>query len=309
MATIDDIREKAHQEFLKESAGLQVDTTGLPSIRDRHRADVKRKPEPKFAQPYSAGYTAKRNALPRALARMANEISENARDPYRDEVIRSLGMSSGSEGIGVSYFRESETGEEIAIEIQRTDDGNWCATYDGKRHVATERDTLLMGISRTINNNRHSLTDDQKREICLICTANEDGFYRGVARYVSGITGIPESETMSDSALLDSRNASAFDEAIAFCWLAIRPSFSPGDDWDEFVSQYARGRSLNIFVLDGARAAYEKRNEAAVRDAMLSTLDAEQPEEPPPTYQQLDDLDADGLNALYHQTLRAHSRR
>ncbi len=295
----------AYQEFLKESAGLSVDVSGLTSIRDRQRAEKKRKPEPKFAQPYSAGYSPKRNALPRALARMANEISENARDPYRDEVIRSLGTSSASEGTGVSYFRESGTGEDIAIDIQRTHDGNWCASYDGKRHVAADRDTLLAGISRAINNNRRSLTDDQKREICLICTASEDGFYRGVAKYVGGITGIPESETMSDSALLDSRNAKAYDEAVAFCWLAIRPDFSPGDDWDDFVRDYARGRSLNIFVLDGARSQYEKRSEAAAREALLSTID-EQPEAP--TYRELDQLGDGELASQLNSVRREHAR-
>lgn len=305
--SIDDVREQAHQEFLRESAGLHVDVSGLPSIRDRQRADTEKKPEPQFSQPYNAGYSAKRNALPRALAAMANKISSDPRDPYRDDVVRALGFPSETEGTGECHFRVADTGESVVLNIQRTSDGNWCASYDGKRHVAEDRDTLLAGISRAINNDRRGITDDQKRGIYMVCNSGGQGFYRGVAKYVSARTGIPEDEVLADSTLLNSRNAAAFDEAILFCWFAIRADFSPPANWEEFVRAHAQGRSLNIAMLDAARSAWERQAESAAREALLSTISDAPPAEPP-TYRELDQLGDDELARQLHGVKREYTR-
>ena len=304
-----EMSEEAYQTFLKESAGLQVDTRGIPSINSRQQAEIDRhkKPEPKFSKPYEYDGDSRRpKVLARTLARMVNEISSNKNDPYRGDVLRALNdVPSDSEGIGVSYFTETETGEEIAIDIQRTRDGWWTAVVNGERHRAQDRDTLLSAISRTLNNNVRELTDAEKRG-CSVIAANV-GFHSGLIRYLSLRTGLAAAGVWDEfgSLPLDDRKHRLLKEGIELCWLAIRPEFAPGPDWSEFLDRYAHGRNYSVLLLDGARVAYETR---AIFQPKANTASEPEPE-PAPSYGDLDDLNTGDLNALYQRTAVAHSKR
>jgi len=306
--SIKDIQEKAQEDFERESAGLNIDLSGFPAIRDRRQAETekKRKPEKPLAQPYSREYQPRPGALTKSLARMANDISRDRRDPYYEDVIR-LGVPSGSEGTGVCHFRLSERGESIEIDIQRTRDGWWTAEINGERHRAETRDTLLSAISRTLNNNVHELTDAEKRECSVIALTT--GFDAALIRYLMLRTGFSEEGVRSEfgSFPLDDRKHRLLIEGVELCWLALNVDFTPGDDWSAFVLRYAAGRNYSVPLLNGARVAYESR--AIFQPQTDTAPEAELEPESGPSYRELDDLATDDLNSLYQRTAMAHSKR
>jgi len=310
--SIKDIQERAQEEFERESAGLNIDLSGFPAIRDRRQAEAekKRKPEKPLAQPYSREYQPRPGALTKSLARMANEIASDKRDPYYKDLLQ-LDVPSASEETGVCHFRLSETGESVAIDIQRTRDGWWTAEVNGERHRAETRDTLLSAISRTLNNNVHELTDAEKRE-CSV-TALVMGFDAALIRFLMLRTGLSEDGVRSEfgELPLSDRKHRLLCEGVELCWLALNVDFMPGDDWSGFLSKYAAGRNYSVPLLNGARVAYETQRESIARNAILSQVHAapEQAPEQAPDYEDIDDLNTDDLNALYQRTARVHSKR
>ncbi|MGA8367802.1 MAG: hypothetical protein WB716_10850 [Candidatus Acidiferrales bacterium] len=305
MATREQITDEAYESFVRESAGLSVDMSSLPGVRARQprKREDENFIDPRFA-PLSTTQTP---GLRRALAKFANE---NTGDREVVDVLTMGGVKDNSEGReGLVHFTVSETGEDVAIEITRTRDG-WCGTVNGKRHAAATRDALLSGIVRSLNSDTRELTDVEKRRCAALCFAPNAGFLRAVGQYVAYKTGMALEDAMTDTAYLETKNAKAFDEATHFCWLTLRGDFSPSDEWRGFLSSYALGRSLNIAILDGARAAFEKRQEAAAREMLLSPTVEAGPEEapPPPSYEELDALDDNSLSQHLRSVRRTQAK-
>jgi hypothetical protein len=297
------VRDVAYEQFEKETAGWNLDTSGWPSIHNR------RQPRPKggegmidnrFAPLASDSPGKLRNDLTRF-------VNRNARDTEVSEALR--GVKDGSEGErGIVHFTIRETGQDIEVEVRKVD-GLWCGTADGANYKSPTRDGLLSAISRALNApSSHELTDAQKRECSILCQSA--GFYRGVARYVALKTGLDEREVLDDATVLDSRYAHVFNEAVLHCWLALRTDFAPAEDFSDFVAWYAQGRNWSLQLLDGARAEYLRQREEANREALLSPVPA-QPLEPEagPDYATLDSIDGEDFNDLYRRTLREHSKR
>lgn len=308
---VDDVREQAHKEFLRESAGWQVDTSGLPSIRDRQRADAPKKVEKPLAQPYSREYQPRPGALTRSLAQMANQIAADNHDPYRRDVLEALNaVQNDAEGTGITYFAV-RGGESVPVDIQRDREGNWFAHIEGKRHSAATRDTLLSAISREVQGTGlRDLTSAEEREISIVCQSQ--GFYRGVAKYISLRTGgaVDEYEAMSDASVLDPRRGHLYDQACHACWLACHVDFSPDDTWPEFLAVYRGARHLSSGLLDGARCAFEAHKETMARESILSQVATQvtEPQETPPTYAELDALPDDELSRQLHNVKKEYSR-
>jgi hypothetical protein len=308
--SIEDIQAKAHEEFLRESAGWQVDTSGLPSTRDRQRADAEKnkRPEKPLAQPYSREYQPRPNALLRQISVMANAAAKDRRDPYHEDILRVLPANASDVPDGTVIFTISATGEERGIEVRKVD-GLWTAHVDGTKITGQTRDVLLSAVSRELNQNVRDLNDAQKRECCVI--AMTIGFDAGLIRYLSLRTGFPEDAVRSEfgSLPLDDRKHRLLREGVALCWLAMNTDFSPGGDWSAFVEEYAAGRNYSLPLLNGARVAYEAHRDSIAREALLSTMtEVAQPEEAPPTYRDLDELSDDELSRQLHGVKKEYSR-
>ena len=309
--SIDDVREQAHEEFLKESAGWQVDTSGLPSIRDRQRAEAEKnkKPEKPFAQSYSREYIPRPKALLRQISAMANAAEKDRRDPYRQDILDALPPERTADAPdGTVVFRISATGEERPIEVHKVD-GLWTARVDGVKLTGQTRDVLLSAVSRELNMGPRRLTDAELRECSLLVHSPSGGFWRALQRYVSIKANIPEAEVLRDETLLNPNLAEVVNEAVSYLWLALRTDFVPGSDWPEFLAVCAAGRPYSIALCDGVRLQYEKARESAARDALLSTVDAEPPaEEEVPTYRELDQLGDEELAKQLHDVKVQYGR-
>jgi hypothetical protein len=245
--------------------------------------------------------------LRRALTTFVNK---NARDKEVSDILRIGGVHDDSEGpTGTCIFHVTETGAELRVQIEHLDGGDgWTGKVNGNRYHAPTRDGLLSLISRELNNNVRNLTGAELREISILCQTPGQGFYPGVARYVAKRTGMPESEVLTDAAVLDNRTSRVYDEAVNFCFLAVHGDFSPGAEWNDFVAQYARGRHYNFALLEGAKAEYQRQVEASVRETLLSATDElPQPDEPP-TYNELDQLNDADLSGQFLSVKRERAK-
>jgi hypothetical protein len=301
--TAERVKDAATEAFLREADGWQVDHPLL------HRPVMKPESGPtmideRFGQLADDRPMKLRNALTRF-------VNAHSREKEIADVLQQGGIVDGSEGrTGVCIFHVSDTGEEIPINIERLDGGDgWTGKALGKRYHAATRDDVIGLISRELNNNQRNLTSAELRDITILCCTTGEGFYSGVKRYVAKRTGMDEDEVLTDSAIRDGKHASIYDSAVLHCWLAIRPDFSPGEDFGGFVAQFAMGRHLSVALLDGCRQEYEKRCEALSREALFSTVspDVERAEEPP-TYNQLDALSDDDITAQFRSVRREQAR-
>ncbi len=303
--TKDQISQESYDTFIKDAAGWNVDLSSLPSIQARQVK--KSKSGDTFIDDRFAPLASDRpHKLRKALTKFAND---NHSDREVADVLKQGGVVDGSEGrTGTCIFTISATGEELPVEIEWID-GTWTGTANGKRYHALTRDGVLSLISKDLNNNVRNLTSAELREITILCNTAGEGFYSGVKRYVAKRTGMDEDEVLTDAAIRDSKTSSVYDSGVLHCWLAIRPDFSPGEDFGAFVAQFAMGRHLSVALLDGCRKDYERRSEAMAREALMSTIspDAEQSEEPP-TYNQLDALNDDELAAQFRGVRRTQAR-
>jgi hypothetical protein len=297
------VRDTAAEVFLRESEGWQVD----------HPLTRKGTTKPGSGSTFiDDRFAPLANDRPLRLRRaLTTFVNKNARDKEISDILRVGGVHDDSEGpTGTCIFHVTETGEELHVQVEHLDGGDgWTGKVNGKRYHALTRDGLLSLISRELNNNVRNLTGAELREISILCQTAGQGFYRGVAKYVAKKTGMPESEVLSDSALLDNRNARVFDEAVNFCFLAVHGDFSPGPEWNDWLARYARGRHYNFALLEGAKAAYEREIETAARESLLSTAnnEATQPDEPP-TYNELDQLNDDELSGQFTSVKRERAK-
>jgi hypothetical protein len=296
------VRDTATETFLREAEGWQVDH---PLTR-KQTADASS----------GSGFIDDRfaplaNDRPLRLRRaLTTFVNKNARDKEVSDILRIGGVHDDSEGpSGACIFHVTETGAELRVQIEHFDGSDgWTGKVNGQRYHAPTRDGLLSLISRELNNNVRNLTGAELREISILCQTPGQGFYSGVARYVAKKTGRPESEALTDAAVLDNRTAGVYDEAVNFCFLAIHGDFSPGPEWNDWLAQYARGRHYNFALLEGAKTEYQRQLEESARQALLSIgTDTTQAEEPP-TYNELDQLNDDELSGQFTSVKRERAK-
>lgn len=296
------VSDAAYDAFVKESAGWNVDQSGLPSVQARQNRKTKGGDgmiDERFA-PLASDRPLK---LRRALTKFAND---NSRDAEVAAVLRNVkDDADGHEG--AVFFTIRATGQQLAVNVERTRDG-WTAIADGQRYTAATRDDLLSAISKGLNDHARDLTAADLREVSQTCALQ--GYLYGIAKYCALKTGTSEQDILSDydGYVLDARNARLVDESMSFCFLACSPEFSPGADWPSFLAYYANGRHYSWPLMQGAKAAYIEERQQARRDAILSPPAEPPAPEEPPTYTELDELGNGQLDELYRSTLKVHAR-
>lgn len=131
----------------------------------------------------------------------------------------------------------------------------------------------------------------------------EEIFVTAIKMYIKAASGPNDEATLADIRFLRLVN-----EAIRYCWGVVRMDFAPGPDWPDFLNKYANGRPYTVPMLDAARKAYENALEASRFTGMIE----HKAPEPAPTPDNIEDLDDEGVAALYRgvaKTMARQSRR
>jgi len=97
------------------------------------------------------------------------------------------------------------------------------------------------------------------------------------------------------------------EEACFFCWEAYRKDYSPTVARRQFLRDYCSGRFVTIALLDAAWEECRREEKDATRSSLFNQFSEEAAEQggSPPS---LDRLDDEGIDDLYHRTLREYSR-
>jgi hypothetical protein len=304
MTTKQQISDTGYEAFIKESEGWNLDFSALPSVQAR-RSQKSVSGDGFVDERFAPLADDRPLRLRRALTDFANR---NSRDREVADTLRLGGVQNDSEGReGVCHFRISETGEEIAIEIEHSGD-TWSAHFNGEHHTAATRDALLSGISRELNSSSvRELSDSERREVSIICQSR--GYFAGLARYISLRTGLDESEALSDANVLDPRKAKLWNEAVHSCWLMCNVDFAVTEGWQEFLAAYACGRPLNAALLDGARVAWEVQKQTMERQSILSQVDREPVPEELPAPEDFESMTDAEVERQMHDVAVAHAKR
>lgn len=98
----------------------------------------------------------------------------------------------------------------------------------------------------------------------------------------------------------------ACDTAVLYVWEVATPDYTPTAEHRAFIQRYCAGRPMTIQLLQSAWAACQENERRSQRGELLSQW--QQPEEEaPPTQKEIDALDDDAVDKLYHQSLAAYS--
>lgn len=89
-------------------------------------------------------------------------------------------------------------------------------------------------------------------------------------------------------------------EAVWYCWEQGRPNYSPSPERRKFMREYIAGRIPTARLLDEAWAACQAEEKDAMRASVLGQVSKNTTPQP----QDLDALDDDEVDHLYHSTLR-----
>jgi hypothetical protein len=98
------------------------------------------------------------------------------------------------------------------------------------------------------------------------------------------------------------------EEACYFCWEAYRNDYSPSPDRRRFLREYCAGRFVTIALLDAAWDACKQAERDATRSTLFDQVGNEPAQMAEDSPASLDKLDDEGIESLYHRTLREFAR-
>jgi hypothetical protein len=100
--------------------------------------------------------------------------------------------------------------------------------------------------------------------------------------------------------IADPALAKIVSEAVWYCWEQGRPGYSPTQPRRRFMQEYIAGRILTARLLDEAGAACQAEEKDAMRTSVLGEVQSEAE----PHALDLDSLNDDEVDRLYHDTMR-----
>ncbi|HXX18701.1 MAG TPA: hypothetical protein VEJ46_04815 [Candidatus Acidoferrum sp.] len=302
MGTTKEAQEKAYDEFVKQSAGWQVDTTGLPSVQARQRKENSADDsliDPRFAPLAQDRPVRLRNEIVRF-------VNANGRDAEVKRILEKEGIENPSEPNTVILPGDVEG--RVFYK-----DGSWqCVVQaDGARRtfVGDSYDIAVVSAARAFSKHRASdirdLTEAEKLEVIRYSQLGMT--QEAIGRYV--YFAINKREIDSAFEILDDpRYRPLCDAAVWFVWTHAKNDYAPTPEREEFIKRFVAERPLTLALLDSAWTACQ----SAERDAAGSLKAFIPPNEPEPTQHEiargLEDLPDDEVRSLLGQTLRAYSR-
>lgn len=302
MGTTKDAQERAYEEFAKQSAGWQVDTSGLPSVQARQREENGSDDsliDPRFAPLAHDRPVRLRNELVRF-------VNANSRDAEVRRILEKEGIENPSNPKTVIL----PGGVEGRVFCK---DGSWhCIVQtNGARRtfVGDSYDSTVVSAARALGKHRASdirdLTEAEKLEIIRY---SQLGLTQdAIGRYVYFAIGKREIDSAFEI-LDDPRYRPLCDEAVWFVWSHAKNDFAPTPEREEFIKRFVAERPLTVALLDAAWKACQ----SAERDAAGSLKAHIPPDEPEPNQHEiargLEDLGDEEVRNLLGQTLRVYSR-
>jgi hypothetical protein len=148
-----------------------------------------------------------------------------------------------------------------------------------------------------------NLTASQK--LLVIASAKTGKIDEAISQYLDySLPNAEDNYIDANDFLSDVRTLPTRNEAVAFVWYQSRP-VQDSDEWRKFQKRYFRLRPVvTINDLDQCWDAFLKDDKVLQRERLMFA----QPEATPPTTQELNALDDEGVDKLYHQTLRHYAK-
>jgi hypothetical protein len=191
------------------------------------------------------------------------------------------------------------------------DDGNYDLIRDWitQRGLAFTADNLGKAFRSLVRSGemealggRHNLRESEKLSVMALAKSGhadaavaqylEFAFPNADDRWVDG------QEFLADVDTLAVRN-----EAVAFVHYHSRP-IQDSPEWEKYKRGYFKRRPMVTMAdLDACWELFQKDEKQVQRDRLVFG----QPDAPPPTAQELDALDDEGIDKLYHKTLRHYA--
>jgi hypothetical protein len=302
MGTVLDVRSESLREVLRDAIDLQRSPAKARKLAARDAWVDESDP---FYRPFDRQANLRDTAIPELL-------DDRGPDPggYKAEariVVRQFGVKDESE---IDETRPRKVylrvrGEQVEGTVEHIEGGAWSCVAGGKRYTAGSRDESLTLAVRDLNNDTKNLSDQALLEVSRLAHSGtvrgqENNVLLAIDRFVTAKTGVPLGDAYTQPRYLDVVN-----EAVNFCFLAASPTFSPGNDWLEYLQAYANGRPFTLALLTGAARDYLKDREASARDRMI--FKDEQPEEKELTAADFDAMDDRALGNLMKSVNREHA--
>jgi hypothetical protein len=303
MGTVLDVRSSSLREVFRDAIDRQRKNPA--KARKLGARDPFLDPTDPFFRPFERQANLRETAIPELL-------DDDGPDPggYKAEaraVVRQFGVKDENEIDDARprtvYLRVR--GEEVPGIIEHKEGSAWSCVAGGKRFSAATRDDVLMLAVRDLNHDTTNLSDQQLLEISRLAHSGtvpglENNVLLAIDRFVTARIGVP-----LHIAYTQPRYLNVVNEAVNFCFLAASPTFSPGNDWLEYLGAYSNGRPHTLALLTGAAQEYLKERQTTARERMI--FKDEQPEATQISAADLDGLDDSALQNLYRHVSRDHA--
>jgi hypothetical protein len=107
---------------------------------------------------------------------------------------------------------------------------------------------------------------------------------------------------------IDPKNQPILEEACYFCWEHYRTDYSPTTERRKFLHDYCSGRFVTVALLDAAWEQCKRVERDDMRSALLNPVRDENEQTLEGSATSLDRLDDEGIDDLYHRTLKEYAR-
>jgi hypothetical protein len=269
-----------------------------------------------------------------------NQLKELLANPPR-EVVEEIAMETRNPEL-ISELA-NERAEQVAHEFRRRNpdylkcDPNWRSIVETMAHnllseddLETEdaQDRLISGGHWTLPNlttaykeldragallypsNRAHPIKEAQRLRAEQYAANGD-VLGGIVEYVKGRISEDAADqvafTLADPLVFTTNPEMRpiLEEACWFYWEAYRKDYSPSADRRAFLRDYCAGRFITVALLDAGWEECKRVEQDATRSALFNQVGNDVVKTKVPS---LDRLDDDGIDQLYHRTLREYAR-
>jgi hypothetical protein len=115
-----------------------------------------------------------------------------------------------------------------------------------------------------------------------------------------------DEDSLSLDIISDPDYRGVIDSSVLFVFESATADYSPSDERRNFLLRYAAGRPLTFPLLNQAWSTLKAREASYARTEILDSFQRRE-SEPPPSLKQMDELDDEAFDRLYHDTLRSYA--
>lgn len=199
----------------------------------------------------------------------------------------------------LAYNSLTRTQQSGGIEQQKDDliaSGVWTVENLESAFRALEREGRLDVAAGTARN----LSERERLHVIRLAQAgNTQGAIDQYLRYAL------DEDTLSLDIIADPAYRGVLDTAVMFCFEVATADYAPSDERRNYLLRYAAGRPLTFPLLNQGWQTLKAREANYTRTEILES--AQRREFAPPSLQQMDEMDDEAFDRLYHDTLRSYA--